>query len=107
MEHREDPGHGVSPSNQPVGTHYSTTPSLQYSITPLRRWLQAGLFVALWMALGWGLRLDGEGYLLLGVPLTLAFQLGIRRQPVRALWVRGAPPFRLTARGWLIGAVLA
>lgn len=53
--------------------------------------------VTLWMALGWLLSLDSYPDLLLGVPLTVLFQLGVRRQPLRALWVRQAPRFRL---GW-------
>ena len=55
------------------------------------------------MTAGWLLHLDTNQYLLLGVPITLLFQLMVRRQPVRALWVREAPPFRL---GWQ-GAVIA
>lgn len=34
------------------------------------RYLEATAFVAAWMALGWLLDADPEGYLLLGVPLT-------------------------------------
>lgn len=52
-------------------------------------------FVAVWMALGVGLRLGVDAYLLAGVPLTVAFQLLVARRPIRALWVRAAP-----ALGW-------
>src|SRR5262249_26780270 len=45
-------------------------------------------------------------YLLLGVPLLLVFQLIVRRQPLRALWVRQAPPFRLDGKGIAIAIVL-
>jgi membrane protease YdiL (CAAX protease family) len=58
-------------------------------------------FVGLWMALGWLLGLDANAYLLLGVPLTVAFQLGVARQPLRALWVRPAQPFRPTP-AWIV-----
>jgi hypothetical protein len=47
------------------------------------------------MALGWALKLDANQYLLLCVPLTAWFQLLVRRGPIRALWVRDAPPLRL------------
>jgi hypothetical protein len=50
-------------------------------------------FVAAYVALGFVLPVDANGYLLLGIPITLLFQLGIRRQPVRALWLLDAPPF--------------
>ncbi len=63
--------------------------------------------VALWIALGLVLRLSANAYLLLGIPLTAAFQWGVRRQSLRGLWVREAPPLRLGARGWFIAAALA
>ena len=59
------------------------------------RWAVVAAFVALWMAIGLGLGLDANAYLLVGVPLTVAFQLGVARRPIRALWVRAAP-----ALGW-------
>src|SRR5437773_1088202 len=58
--------------------------------------------VAAWMALGWLWGLDTNQYLLLGVPITLLFQLFVRRLPIRALWVREAPPFRLDWKGIVI-----
>src|SRR5437879_1142783 len=77
------------------------------SATPARRYAEALVCVAAWMAAGWRLHLDANQYLLLGVPITLLFQLLVRRQPVRALWVREAPPFRLGWQGVVIAAVLA
>jgi hypothetical protein len=44
------------------------------------------------MALGKLLRLDANAYLLLGVPLSLAFQLFVARAPLRAVWMRDVPP---------------
>jgi hypothetical protein len=64
-------------------------------------------FVAAWMSIGWAFRLDPNLYLLAGVPLTAVFQLAIARRPLRALWVREAPPLRLDARGGLLAAGLA
>jgi membrane protease YdiL (CAAX protease family) len=75
--------------------------------SPARRFTAAALFVALWMTCGWLLRLDANAYLLFGVPLTVLFQLFVRRQPLRALWVRGAPAFRMGWKGLLIGLALS
>jgi membrane protease YdiL (CAAX protease family) len=73
----------------------------------VRRLVEVTLFVGAWIAIGLLLRLnDGSRYLLVGVPLTVAFQLLVRRRPVRELWVREWPPFRLDARAVVIGAVL-
>jgi Type II CAAX prenyl endopeptidase Rce1-like len=72
-----------------------------------RRLIEVTAAVALWIALGLALRLSPNAYLLLGIPLTAAFQLGVRRQPIRALWVRQAPPFRLGLPGWIAAAALA
>jgi membrane protease YdiL (CAAX protease family) len=71
-----------------------------------RRAVEVVLFVAVWMALGWLLPVDGNGYLLLGVPLTLAFQLLVRRRPVRELWVRDGDRFALDRAGVLIAVAL-
>src|SRR5205085_11668417 len=46
-------------------------------------------------------------YLRLGVPITLLFQLFVRRLPIRALWVQGAPAFRLGWKGTVIAVALA
>jgi Type II CAAX prenyl endopeptidase Rce1-like len=75
---------------------------------PLRRQIERQLvdvaFVALWVALGWLLKLlkiDPNAYLLLGVPLTAGFQVVVARRPIRALWVREAPRLRVD-RTWLL-----
>jgi len=64
--------------------------------------LVAPLFIALWMALGWTLKLDPNQYLLLGTPLTVIFQLFVNRRPLRAMWVRNAPHAGRSSRhsGW-------
>ena len=71
------------------------------------RFLHVCAIVGIWMALGFGLHLTPDAYLLLGVPLTVIFQSLIRRQPIRALWVREAPAFRLGLSGWAVAAALA
>ncbi len=50
-------------------------------------------FVAVWVALGYLLPVGAEAYLLLGIPLTVLFQVGVRRRPLRELWVRDPAPY--------------
>jgi len=73
----------------------------------LRRVLETTGIVAIWVALGIGLHLGVRAYLLLGIPLTAAFQWGVRREPLRALWLHDAVPFHLDAAGWIIAVLLA
>ena len=68
-----------------------------------RRWAEGIAFVAIWMALGWSLRLDANAYLLIGVPLTIIFQRFARGEPLRAMWVREAPPMGLL---WIVPAAV-
>lgn len=72
-----------------------------------RRLAEVTGFVAVWMALGLAFRLESNAYLLLGIPLTIVFQRLVRRAPIRALWLRAAPPFHLHGFGLVIAAVLA
>jgi membrane protease YdiL (CAAX protease family) len=72
-----------------------------------RRYAECVLFVASWVGLGLLLRLQMELYLVTGVPITFAFQRFVRRQPLRAMWVISAPPFRLDRKGKVIALVLA
>jgi hypothetical protein len=58
------------------------------------------------MAAGFYFRVDANAYLLLGVPLTVAFQLAVARRRLSALWVRDAAK-GLDRWGWLLGLVLA
>lgn len=71
-----------------------------------RKYFEVLAFVAVWMAAGWIFRLDANAYLLLGVPLVVLFQLFIRRQPLRNLWVRDAASFRLGLVGVVLAALL-
>jgi membrane protease YdiL (CAAX protease family) len=64
------------------------------------RYLIAALVVAIYIALGLLFHLNTAAYELLGIPLVVAFQLGVQRQPLRMLWVRSKSPFRLD--GWFI-----
>lgn len=69
----------------------------------LRRWAEGIAFVAVWVALGWVLHLETNAYLLLGVPLTIGFQRFVRGEPIRAMWVREAPPM---GRLWIVPAAM-
>lgn len=71
------------------------------------RFLQSSGLVAVWMAIGWRFRLDANAYLLVGVPLLLVFQWGVRRQPLATLWLRDHPSFHLDRRGVLMSVGLA
>lgn len=78
--------------------------------TPAIRAINAGhavAFVAVWIALGYLLPRDPNLYLLVGIPLTLAFQKLVRRRPIRDLWVRGTPAFTLDRTGKILAIVLA
>ncbi len=72
-----------------------------------RRYLEAALFVGLYMTIGWYFHLDANLYLILGIPLTIVFQLFIRRQPIVTLWVKDAAKFELNSRGLIIAFLLA
>lgn len=62
-----------------------------------RRYIECTLFVLAWMGCGSFFHLGGSGYLLLGVPLVVAFQLLVVRRPLQQLWARNAQSFRLNA----------
>lgn len=76
------------------------------SSSRVRRFLEGTAAVAIWIALGLAFHISANGYLILGVPVTIAFQLYIRRAPLRAMWVRDAPPFRLGVVGVVIAIFL-
>ncbi len=63
----------------------------------MRRWIEAIAFVGLWIAAGEHLEMSGNVYLLFGIPLTAAFQLLVRRRPIKDLWVRDGPNLTLRA----------
>ncbi len=79
-------------------------PILQTVSAPsqLFRCVQAVVFVGIWMAIGWLLHLDGNSYLVVGVPLVVIFQLLVRKKPLVTLWMRDATCFRLNAVGIIL-----
>jgi hypothetical protein len=90
----------VNPENEaasvfpdvPQGSEGGESHSLVTHTSQLRRALEATAFLGAWMVIGFVLRLDPNSYLLLGLPITIIFQLLVRKAPLRALWVRKAPP---------------
>lgn len=72
-----------------------------------RRCVEAGALVTVWMTAGYLLPLSSNGYLLVGIPLTLGFQLLVRRRPVRELFAVGLDRFTLDRRGATLAVTLA
>jgi membrane protease YdiL (CAAX protease family) len=60
-----------------------------------------------YMALGFAFGLGAEAYLLVGIPITVGFQVLVVRRPLRSLWLRDAPAMSFTRRSWLAVVVLA
>jgi membrane protease YdiL (CAAX protease family) len=73
----------------------------------LARAVVATAVIGAYLALGFAFRLGAEAYLLLGIPITIAFQVLVVRQPLRSLWLRQAPPMTFTARSMVAIVVLA
>ncbi|GAB3436084.1 hypothetical protein GCM10027517_05660 [Phycicoccus ginsengisoli] len=72
-----------------------------------RRVVEAVAFVAVWVAAGFVLGLSSNAYLLLGIPLTAAFQVLVRSRPLRELFASGTTRFALTGKGAALAVVLA
>ena len=70
----------------------------------LARAVVATLVIGGYMALGFAFRLGAEAYLLLGIPITIGFQVLVVRRPLQALWLRQAPAMAFTPRS--IGAIV-
>jgi membrane protease YdiL (CAAX protease family) len=75
--------------------------------TRRRRCVEAAAFVAAWVTAGYLLPLSSNGYLLLGIPLTVAFQLLVRRRPLRELFAVDPDRFALDRRGVVLAVSLA
>ena len=72
-----------------------------------RRAAEAIAFVGVWMAAGYLLHTSSNAYLLLGIPLTAAFQLLVRRRPLRELFAPACSAFRWDGRALATAAALA
>jgi len=75
--------------------------------TQFVRCVQVVVFVGIWMAIGWRFHLDGNSYLVVGVPLVVLFQLLVRKKPLVTLWIRDAEHFQLNPLGIMLGLGLA
>lgn len=64
----------------------------------LARAVVGTLVIGGYVAVGLAFRLSAEAYLLVGIPITVAFQVLVVRQPLPALWLRGTPPMTFTPR---------
>jgi membrane protease YdiL (CAAX protease family) len=64
-------------------------------------------FVLVWMALGFLVRLDANSYVLVGLPITGAFQCFVARRPLTDVWIRDAGAGRVDAQLGLMAAFLA
>ena len=69
----------------------------------------ATLVIGAYMALGFAFRLGAEAYLLLGIPITIGFQILVVRRPLRSLWLRHVPPLTFARRSMLaiVGMAIA
>jgi len=81
--------------------------ALAQSASRARRTIEVTLAVAIWMALGFAFHMNVSAYQLTGVAVIAVFQLIVRRQPLRELWLRDGPAFRLDVAGWSIALLLA
>ena len=90
-------------SRRPARAHRT---SLRLGLDLRRAAVVAGVVVA-YIALGWAFRLPADAYLLLGIPITIAFQALVARRPLRSLWLRTAPAFAFTPRSLVATAVVA
>lgn len=95
-----DPTPRTTTAREPMGPSRSSS-------TRRRRIAEAVAFVATWVGAGYLLTSSANAYLLLGIPLTLGFQVLVRRRPVRELFAGGTARFHLGTRGLALAAALA
>jgi hypothetical protein len=95
----------VQPSTFSTTSH--TAGRLHPDRSSRRRTVEAVAFVGVWVVAGYLLHLSSDAYLLLGIPLTIGFQLLVRRRPLRELFVRNTTQFSLGKRGLAMATGLA
>ncbi len=67
----------------------------------------ATLVIGGYIATGFAFRLGAEAYLLLGIPITVAFQALVVRAPLRSLWLRQTPPLSFSSRSMVAVALVS
>src|SRR5690349_16378682 len=67
-----------------------------------RRTMEAVAFVGVWMLAGYLLQLGSDAYLLVGIPLTIGFQVLVRRRPLRELFAGTTTRFSLDKKGFAL-----
>lgn len=72
-----------------------------------KRSLVAVLFVAAWIAIGLAGHFSPDAYVLVGMPLMLAFQRWVAGKPLRAAWVFDGTRLRWGWPTWLAGLAIA
>ena len=85
----------------------SQTAGLYSGRSSRRRTVEAVAFVGVWMMAGYLLQLSSDAYLLLGITLTISFQVLVRRRPLRELFARTMTRFSLDRKGFALAAGLA
>jgi membrane protease YdiL (CAAX protease family) len=73
----------------------------------LARAVVTTLVIGGYVAVGFAFGLSANAYLLLGIPITIAFQLLVARRPLRALWLRDGPAMRVTSRSFMAVILVA
>jgi membrane protease YdiL (CAAX protease family) len=91
-----------------MGGVFDWAPAGEREIGALQRLVEVAAVVGVWIGIGELVDAGITAYLLIGIPLTAAFQLWVRRRPIRELWVRGTDrPGIVRATAFrLIGLVL-
>jgi membrane protease YdiL (CAAX protease family) len=71
------------------------------------KYIQITVFTFVYIGLGFLFKLDPNEYLLLGVPLGLAFQLFVRKKSIQSAWVRTDEKFNFNKNALLYSALLS
>jgi membrane protease YdiL (CAAX protease family) len=71
------------------------------------RFVIVAVIVVVYIAVGLLFALGPAAYVLLGIPITVLFQRLVARRPIRALWLRDAPPLRIARKFVILGLLLA
>ncbi len=71
------------------------------------RFLKVVTAIIIWMTLGSLFNLDPESYMLVGVPITILFQLIVARRPLLQLWLHPSFPIKWSAWIYPVALTLA